>query len=117
MESEAQKRDYQKGLRVVGSWENDRNAASRPLFTEMLKEALGIDQTIIAHHLVYVKMVDDYTIVEEIPSADALIFNHEIMRKLFGDGFLSVLQTLACEPCETRDAKLAEFYNARKVTQ
>lgn len=117
MESAAQKKDYQNGLRVVGSWENDRNAASRALFTEILKEAYGIDQSIIAHHLVYVKTVDDYTVVEEIPSADALIFNHEIMRKLFGDGFLNVLQTLACEPCETRDAKLAEFYEGRKVAQ
>lgn len=76
-----------------------------------------MNDVIIAHHLVYV--VEDhrdgfaYQIVEEIPSADALIFNHAIAKKLWGITWRDVLTTLAMEPEVSRDALLRRMYHAR----
>lgn len=110
----AQVDDFTKGgAKMEGAWENDRNAANRELYKAIIKEVYGAEDCIIAHHLVYSFQEGDYFIVEEIPSADTLIFDHAVMKKLFGDGFREVLTTLALEPVETRDAKLAELYNGR----
>jgi hypothetical protein len=106
------------GLRLEGQYENDRNAESRDLFKAVIREAYGVQDVIVAHHLTYVKSekrVDgfDYEIVEEIPSADALIFDHAVAKKIFGDRYLAVLVKLAMEPCETRDKLYAGFYSNR----
>jgi hypothetical protein len=108
------------GVKIEGSYENDRNAASSDLFKAMIREAYGVQDVIIAHHLVYVrvdKRADgfDYQIVEEIPSADALIFDHEVAKKLWGDCWKDNLVKLASEPCETRDKLLANLYRSRTV--
>lgn len=111
--------DYtQTGLRIVGSFENDRNAESSQLFKDIIREVFNVTDVIIAHHLVYViadKHPDgfDYQVVEEIPSADALIFNHDIARKLWGTYFMEILRHLACEPIETRDKVLGQLYYGR----
>lgn len=106
------------GLKIEGSWENDRNAESAQLFKDIIREAFGVTDVIIAHHLVYVREErrDDgfaYQIVEEIPSADALIFDHEVAKKIWGSIYLGILQELAYEPCATRDALLAKLYYHR----
>lgn len=105
------------GVKIEGSYENDRNAANSDLFKAIIREVYGVQDVIIAHHLVYVRVETregfDYQIVEEIPSADALIFDHDIARKLWGADWQGVLRQLACEPVETRDALLATLYHAR----
>lgn len=107
------------GTKIEGTYENDRNAENSDLYKAMIRECFGVTDVIIAHHLVYVtsEMRDgfQYTIVEEIPSADALIFDHDIARKIWGEGFLEVLKALACEPVATRDKLLAQFYHNRSV--
>jgi hypothetical protein len=106
------------GLRLEGPYENDRNAEGAECFKAAIREAYGVQDVICAHHLVYVK--EDkrqdgfvYQIVEEIPSADALLFDHDVIRKLFGDAWRDVLTRLALEPVETRDALFASLYNGR----
>lgn len=107
------------GLRIEGQYENDRNAESRDLFKAVIKEAFGVQDVIIAHHLVYEKSEKradgfEYQIVEEIPSADALIFDHAVALKIFGpDGYKGALIRLALEPCETRDKLYAQMYEGR----
>jgi hypothetical protein len=105
------------GLRVEGSFENDRNADARELFKDILREVYNVKDVIIAHHLVYVVEEKrdgfNYQIVEEVPSADALIFDHGVARKLWGGQWRTHLTRLACEPCETRDALLASMYYGR----
>ncbi len=106
------------GLRQEGGFENVRNAIASDLFKSVIREVYNVQDVIIAHHLVYVKTERhadgfEYQIVEEIPAADTLIFDHDIARKLFGDGFKSQLCELACEPVETRDALLAKFLRER----
>lgn len=109
------------GVKIEGSYENDRNAASSDLFKAIIREAYNVKDVIIAHHLVYVReeVRGDgfkYEIVEEIPSADALIFDHEVAQKIWGDGYRDVVAKLALEPIQTRDALLSSLYRARKAT-
>src|SRR5262249_5784133 len=105
------------GLKIEGPYENDRNAASRELFKAILQEVYGADQCIIAHHLVYeaIEKRDgfDFRVIEEIPSADTLIFDHDVAKTLWGAHWKASLTQLALEPVETRDALLAHLYYGR----
>lgn len=106
------------GLRLEGAFENDRNAESSECFKSVIREAFGVADVIIAHHLVYVieEVRDDgfnYTTVEEIPSADTLIFDHDIARKVWGDKWQDCLTRLALEPRATRDALFSALYHGR----
>jgi hypothetical protein len=108
------------GVCIEGAYENDRNAESSDLFKSIIREAYGVQDVIIAHHLVYVTEETrsdgfKYQIVEEVPSADTLIFDHKVAEKLWGAGFKDVLVKLVLEPVETRDALLASLYAARKA--
>lgn len=107
------------GLKINGAYENDRNADSADLFKEIIREACGVSDVIIAHHLVYVRVERrdgfEFQIVEEIPSADALIFDHEIAKKIWGpESYMQVLRLLAFMPPEQRDEKLRELWEQRK---
>ena len=107
------------GVKIEGAYENDRNAESSDLFKAIIREAYGVQDVIIAHHLVYVredKRADGfaYQIVEEVPSADALIFDHGVAKKIWGeDKYINVLTQLVLEPCATRDKLLGQLYHAR----
>ena len=106
------------GLRLEGTFENFRNSNNSDLFKEVLREAHGVQDVIIAHHIVYVieeKRTDGfaYQIVEEIPSADCLLFDHDIAKKIWGADYIAVLQRLVAEPCETRDELFAHLYRNR----
>ena len=109
-----------KGMKLVGAYENDRNADSAELLKAIVRECFNVTDVIIAHHIVYVteELRDDgfvYHIVQEVPCVDALIFDHAVARRLWGDGFRDVLIKLACEPIETRDSLLAQLYHNREV--
>jgi uncharacterized membrane protein len=106
------------GIKLEGPYENDRNGENSDLYKAIIREAYGVTDVICGHHLVY--QVEDkradgftYTFVEEVPSADTLIFDHEVAKKLWGDHWESVLTQLALTPIAARDAKLAEFYYGR----
>lgn len=105
-------------VRIEGSYENERNATHSDLYKAIIRECFGVQDVIIAHHLVYVTEEQRngfaYQVVEEIPSADCLIFDHEIARRVWGEGFKDVLVRLALEPVETRDQLLSDLYHARQ---
>lgn len=105
------------GIRIEGAYENDRNADSSELFKAIVREAFNVTDVIIAHHIVYVVTEKrggyEYQIVEEIPSADALIFEHRIAQKIWGDKWRECLTRLALEPVTTRDKLLAYLFNNR----
>jgi hypothetical protein len=107
------------GIKISGAYENDRNADAADLLKAIIREAFGVTDVIIGHHLVYVTSEHrdgfEFQIVEEISSADTLIFDHDIARRIFGEGFKDVLAMLAQEPAETRDELLATFYHNRRV--
>ena len=87
--------------------ENQRNEDNSELFTSIIREAYdGVTVAVAAHHLIYTR--DGVT--DEIPSADSLIFDHTIAKKIWGEGYKTFLSKLAMEPVETRDALLHELY-------
>lgn len=103
--------------RIEGSYENERNSKHSDLYKAIIKECFGVNDVIIAHHLVYVttEIRDgfEYQIVEEVPSADCLIFDHDIARHIWGSNFKEILIKLALEPVETRDQLLSDLYYGR----
>jgi hypothetical protein len=108
-----------KGTKIEGAYENDRNAESNDLFKAILKECFGVTDVIIGHHLIYVQEEQredgfTYQVIEEIPSADTLIFDHAIAKHIWGPTWQSKLVWLAMEPPETRDVLLRKLWNNRK---
>lgn len=105
------------GLKVEGTYENERNKINSDLFKAMIREAYGAGDVIIAHHLTYVAVDNvngyDYQIVEEIPSADTLIFDHEGAKKIWGDQWQDVLVKLVMQPVPERDKMLARLYQEK----
>lgn len=110
------------GLKLEGQYENDRNISYHQLYKDILREVYGprmppTQDVIIGHHLTYVIVEKregfDYQIVQEIPSADALIFDHEVAQCIWGDAWASRLTLLALEPPASRDKLLAELYYGR----
>lgn len=99
------------GTRIEGTFENNRNAENAELFKCIIRKVFGVSDVIVAHHLVYVKVENrdgfDYQIVEEIPSADTMIFDHDVARALWGDQWQANLVSLALTPVEQRDDLLA----------
>ncbi len=106
------------GLRLEGPYENDRNAEFSPCFKAVIREAFNVTDVICAHHLVYVsteKHADgfEYQIVQEIPAADTLIFDHGVAQKIWGADWRTILMRLAMEPVETRDQLFSAMFAAR----
>jgi len=106
------------GLKVEGPYENDRNGKNKDLFKAIIREAYGVQDVICGHHFVYEvndKRADGFTyqVVQEIPSADALIFDHDVAKKIWGSSWRQILSRLVLEPVETRDQLLGELYRAR----
>jgi hypothetical protein len=106
------------GIKYEGPYENDRNAEHADLYKAIIREAYGVTDVICGHHLVY--QIEDkradgftYTFVEEVPSADTLIFDTDVAQRLWGDKWKSVLSILAVTPIAERDALLHDFYYGR----
>lgn len=108
---------------LKGTCENNRNAANRDLYKAIIKEVYGVEDVIVGHHIVFVTVetrkdsatgIDfDYQCVQELASADTLIFDHEVAERLWGVGFLQTLARLAAEPVPQRDVLLGELYYGR----
>lgn len=92
--------------------ENARNSVNEDLFRAMLSEAYpDVNLVVGGHHIFYRR--DGSNAAEEIPSADALIFDHFIAQKIWKENYKSVLAQLAQEPAATRDALLSRLFTAR----
>ena len=92
------------------SYENQRNKRNAKLYTDIIKAAFGEEcQVLIGHHLTF-EQGGDLNTENEIPSADTLMFDHEIMRKIFGERAKSIMMKLAEKPVEERDEYLKEVF-------
>lgn len=105
------------GMKIEGVYENQRNAKNADLYRDMIKVAYGADQCIVAHHITYVAVdkVDGYDmqVVEEIPSADTLLFDVDVAKKLWGPRWPEVLMTLSCLTIERRDDVVRKLWAIR----
>jgi hypothetical protein len=75
--------------------EGKRNRANADLFRVMLCIAWGEDCEIIVGHHINFQFDKDFNTEDEIPAADTLLFDHEIMHAVFGDKALGIMRTIA----------------------
>ena len=84
-------------------YEVDRNHRSKPVFQVLLRRAYGPGSTvIISHHLT---VMCPKGVVHEIPSADTILFDPDIMGSVFGPraaGRMAMLAKIRPEPREER---------------
>ena len=97
-------------------FEQHRNKRNAELYTRLLKAALeraGQDdvQVLIGHHITF-ELASDLNTENEIPSADCLIFDHFLMKLVFGERALDIMRQLAGVPCEQRDVLLGAYLKA-----
>lgn len=90
-------------------YENARNKRNADLYERLIKLAIGKDvkcAVLIGHHLTF-ELNGDLETENEIPSADCLMFDHELMTAVFGrEKAIDTMRTLATLPCEARDNAL-----------
>lgn len=92
--------------------ENARNKANASLYTAIMKQAIGKDaQVLIGHHLSF-ELGGDIGTENEIPSADTLMFDHDVMTAVFGAFAIDIMQHLAATPCQSRDRVLEEYWKS-----
>lgn len=91
--------------------ENDRNQQHADLFTRLLKLAFGPDAheiVLVGHHFVCEAQIspdaaENLKTLNEIPSADTVLFDHVIMGKVFGSNYVSILVEMAKVPRHERE--------------
>jgi hypothetical protein len=91
------------------SAENARNRQHAALYTDILLAACGKIAVMIGHHLVF-EANGDLSTENEIPSADCMMFDHDIMTAVFGDQAVDIMQHLAATPCQSRDDVLRTYW-------
>src|SRR5688572_29043208 len=85
------------------SVEDKRNRTHAALFARMLRLAYGRDVDVIVGHHVTFEFHGDISTENEIPSADCLLFDHDIMPRIFGRRrAMELMQHLATIPAEER---------------
>ncbi len=95
------------------TYEDQRNKDHKYLYSSILKAAFG-NVAVIGHHLCFNTTDDE---LNEIPSADCMMFDHDVMKRVFPDTYLDVMTQLALSPVETRDALLQLFFDKRDETK
>lgn len=89
--------------------ENARNKRHASLYTVIMQRALGVKtDVLIGHHLCF-EMDKDINTENEIPAADTLLFDHDVMGAVFGDKAIEVMMHLARTPTESRDEVLNDY--------
>lgn len=98
------------------SYENQRNKKHAGLYERMIKRALGEGvkvAVLVGHHLTF-ELDGDLNTENEIPSADCLMFDHDLMGAVFGDEAVEIMVMLASVPCDERDAMLGRYLDRLK---
>lgn len=87
--------------------ENARNKANAALYEDMLRLAYPGEEiaVLVGHHICF-EFDKNLDTENEIPAADTLIFDHDLMLLVFGINYLTVIADLAQLPADKRDALL-----------
>lgn len=79
-------------------FEQARNHRHAALYEDLLKRAFpGENITVLVGHHIGFEFNGDINTENEIPSADALLFDHAIMTKVFGEELAQTVMHLLCE--------------------
>jgi len=95
-------------------YENARNKANAQLYVDLIQAAYGQCAVLIGHHLTF-EFHGDVGTENEIPSADTLCFDHEVMGRVFGEDAPLIMRQMASVPAEARDKILSEFFYSRNA--
>jgi len=96
--------------------EGRRNRVHALLYANIITRAYGATfELFVGHHVAFKAKHDNLTTENEIPSADTLLFDHEIMRELFGNQAIPVMQQLAAVPCNAREQLLESMLSTPDV--
>lgn len=98
-------------------YELERNKRHGELYAALLRKALakmepGVRVDVLIGHHVTFELDGDLTTENEIPSADCLLFDHTIMRAVFGERAVPIMVELAQLDCGERDARVACYLHA-----
>lgn len=96
------------------TYENQRNKKWARLYTDMIKAAYGeaASQVLVEHHLNF-QHGDQIGTEVSIPSADTLMFDHDIMGRIFGEHAQKHMMLLASIECDRRDGVLEVIFRDR----
>lgn len=84
--------------------ENARNKKHAALYTKLIQRAFGeTNDVLIGHHLTFEQHGDIET-ENEIPAADTLLFDHDLMTRVFGKDAIRLMMLLARVPADKREA-------------
>jgi hypothetical protein len=93
--------------------ETRRNVDNIDIFEAMIRYAYeGVTMVVAGHHIMFMR--EGRSTPGEVASADTLIFDHFVAKKVWGEKWLAYLTLLAAEPVETRDQLLRCLYLGRK---
>jgi hypothetical protein len=92
-------------LRMEGA----RNRINAAIFERLVKLAFGSGNSVITGHHINFEYNGDIATENEIPSADTLIFDHDVMTEVFGADAINVMQSLARTRAENREILLAHY--------
>jgi hypothetical protein len=88
--------------------ENIRNKANAGLYEQLIKRAFGDCSVMVGHHIA-MEFAGDLSTENEIPAADTLIFDHDLMTRIFGDAAIGIMQQVVAVPCSERERLLASY--------
>jgi hypothetical protein len=92
------------------NFENQRNVAGHRVFIRFLNRAFGPEsRVLVAHHIVCMPKGQPPV---EIPSADTMWFDRELMTKVFGDDVDVIMPTLMAREGIERELAVAFFLDA-----
>jgi hypothetical protein len=74
------------------------------VYEELLQRAIQNCTVLVGHHLTFTEQGEEDG--NEIPSADTLLFDHDIMKAVFGNAYMTVMMLLARARTEDREMVL-----------
>lgn len=101
----------------VGDKRNRKNAA---FYTELVELAFGKCQRVLVGHHICFQTGGHIQTENEIPSADALLFDHEIMTRVYSEMAVPLMMKMASVPAEMREPmamRELEKIKARQLPQ
>lgn len=91
--------------------EGKRNRHNAALYTAMLNKAWGTCEVIVGHHINF-EFDSNLDTEDEIPSADTLLFNHQVMMSVFDNPYEVMREIAAMSPYE-REEHLVSLWNQK----
>lgn len=87
-----------------------RNKRNVDAYASLIRSAFGANEAVLVGHHICFQRESDFSTENEIPSADTLIFDHDVMTATFGDRALPIMAELAVLPLKERDQRLRAYH-------